>query len=96
MNSKDRVCLHDRYGNEVLFVRSTKNQDVVWLETEDDCDIEYEILTRFQDAIEDGTDEVDVYAAMLEQGIDSFMVRKYIGNEAADHMETFCEEHGLM
>lgn len=28
--------------------------------------------------------------------IDVPMVRKYLGNETADHMQEFCEEHGLL
>lgn len=38
----------------------------------------------------------DVYMEMLECGIDVDMVRKYLGTDAADHMQTFCEEHGLI
>lgn len=33
---------------------------------------------------------------MLETGIDVPMVRKHLGDEAADHMQDFCEEHGLI
>ena len=35
-----------------------------------------EIQARFDDAIENGTDELDVYMEMLETGIDVPMVRK--------------------
>lgn len=55
-----------------------------------------EIQARFDDAIENGTDELDVYMEMLETGIDVPMVRKRLGDEAADHMQDFCEEHGLI
>lgn len=40
--------------------------------------------------------EGDVYMEMLETGIDVPMVRKHLGDEAADHMQDFCEEHGLI
>lgn len=40
-------------------------------------------------------DELDVYMDMLEIGIGVDMVRKYMGDELADHMEKFCKEHGL-
>lgn len=33
---------------------------------------------------------------MLETGIDIKMVRKYLGDDAADHMKVFCIEHGLI
>lgn len=38
----------------------------------------------------------DVYSEMLETGIDIKMVRKYLGDDAADHMKDFCKEHGLI
>lgn len=44
----------------------------------------------------DGKDELDVYSEMLETGIDIKMVRKYLGDDAADHMKDFCKEHGLI
>lgn len=55
-----------------------------------------EIQSRFDDAIENGTDELDVYMEMLEAGINIPMVRKYMGNSVADSMQKFCEEHGLI
>lgn len=38
----------------------------------------------------------DVYSEMLETGIDIKMVRKYLGDDVADHMKDFCKEHGLI
>lgn len=35
-------------------------------------------------------------AEMLETGIDIKMVRKYLGDDVADHMKVFCIEHGLI
>lgn len=55
-----------------------------------------ENLARFDAALEDGKDELDVYSEMLETGIDIKMVRKYLGDDAADHMKDFCKEHGLI
>ena len=52
------------------------------------------IQARFENAIENGTDELDVYMEMLEAGIDVPMVRKYLGDEAANYMQDFCEAHG--
>lgn len=33
---------------------------------------------------------------MLESGINVDMVRKYMGDETADHMQDYCEDHGLL
>ena len=60
-----------------------------------DNDMREEIQARFDAALEDGKDELDVYSEMLETGIDIKMVRKYLGNDAAD-MKDFCKEHGLI
>ena len=50
--------LHDIHGEEVLFVLSAVNHEgTVWLETEGDTDMREEISERFQDAIENGTDQ---------------------------------------
>lgn len=54
-----------------------------------DNDMREEIQARFDAALEDGKDELDVYSEMLETGIDIKMVRKYLGDDAADHMKDF-------
>ena len=88
------VHLHHKDGEPVLFVLKCKDSnDVVWLETESDNNMSEEIQARFDDPAED---ELDVYTSMLETGIDSDMVRRYIGDEAAKHMQDFCEKHGLI
>ena len=61
-----------------------------------DNDMREEIQARFDTALEDGKDELDVYSEMLETGIDIKMVRKYLGDDAADLMKDFCKEHGLI
>lgn len=43
-----------------------------------------------------GKKDLDVYSEMLETGIDIKMVRKYLGDDVADHMKDFCKEHGLI
>lgn len=96
MDPNAEIRLHDKSGEPVLFVVSAKKYPDVWLQTEGDVDMADEIQSRFDGAIDNGTDELDVYMEMLDCGIDISMVRKYIGNEAADHMQEFCEEHGLL
>lgn len=96
MDPEAEVRLHDKSGESVLFVLCAKKYPDVWLQTEGDVDMSDEIQARFDDAIENGTDELDVYMEMLEAGIDVPMVRKHLADEAADHMQDFCEEHGLI
>lgn len=95
--NKDAIIhLHHREGEELLFALAFQNDDtIVVLETENDNDMREEIQIRF-DAALDGRDELDVYSEMLETGIDIKMVRKYLGDDVADHMKDFCKEHGLI
>ena len=59
-------------------------------------DIAKKIQSRFDNAIENGEDELDFYTEMLAIGMDVEMVRKYMGDDIAKHMEEFCKEHGLI
>lgn len=84
-------------GNPVLFVLAAKNiPGTVWLETEFDCDLKAELDARWENAIEEQPDELDFYIDLLEMGITIDIVRRYRGDEDADHMKEFCEEHGLI
>ena len=96
-NPKARVRLHGKEGEELLFVLAlVKDEDNVWVEGESENDIEEEIRARFNAAVEEGIDETDIYADMLEIGIDVDMVRRNTDDETADHMEKYCKEHGLL
>lgn len=66
MDPEAEVRLHDKSGEPVLFVLCAKKYPDVWLQTEGDVDMSDEIQARFDDAIENGTDELDVYMEMLE------------------------------
>ena len=84
----EKVRLHHREGEELLFALTFRNDDTtVVLETENDNDMREDIQARFDAALEDGKNELDVYSEMLETGIDIKMVRKYLGDDAADHMK---------
>ena len=50
----------------------------------------------FAEAIANGDDETDTYGFMLEHGMDVEYVRKYAGQRTAEHMQKYCEEHGLL
>lgn len=54
-----------------------------------------ELEERFENAIEDYSDEADFYSDLLEMGIDANMVHKYLGAKQADHMIEFCKSQGL-
>lgn len=96
-NPEAVVSMHERYGRPVLFALALQNDDAtVWLECEEDTDMAEEINVRFLQALESGQDELEFYAELLEIGIDVDMVRKYMDDDAADHMETFCRDHGLL
>lgn len=96
-NKDAKVKLHAKEGEEVLFVVSQMgDEENVYLECESDNDMSEEISARMRYAVENDIDELDFYMEMLEDGIDVEMVRKFVSDEAADHMQEFCEEHGLL
>lgn len=97
VNPEAVVKLHSKTGEEVLFVVTFKRgPSVVWLETESDNDMGAEIGEWFENALENWNDELDFYMDLIDTGITVDMVRKYMDDETADHMKTFCEEHGLI
>ena len=61
-----------------------------------EIEIKEDIISRFNEAVSNGEDELDVYSEMLEKGINVGVVSKYCGNTVADSMKSFCEEHGLL
>lgn len=96
-NPKAIVKMHHRDNEPVLFVLGIVGDDErVWIESESDNDMGAEIGARFENAIKEQIDELDFYTDLLEIGIDVEMVRKYMDDETADHMEQFCKEHGLI
>lgn len=91
------VKLHTWGGEPVLFVVATvKTRYGVVLKTESDVDMRSEIRDRINDAVQNGISEDEVYSEMMELGIGVNMVRKYVGDDIADHMKEYCEDHGLI
>ena len=91
------IKMHSRDGEPLLFaVRLANDKKNIWLESESDNDMREEISARFENAIENQIDELDFYFDLLETGIDIAMVRKYMGDERANHMEEYCKKHGLI
>ena len=97
MNPEAEVRLNDHNGETALFVNAIGRDDgIVWIDGEIDIDMTEEISARFENAIEEWDDELNFYIDLLETGITVDMVRKYMDDEHADHMQKFCEEHGLL
>lgn len=97
MNPEAEVRIGDYCGFPVLFMVSRLNDDkVVWMETEVDIDLATELQARFDNAAEVQMDELDFYTELLEIGITVDTIRRNLGNDKAEHMKTFCEEHGLI
>ena len=61
-----------------------------------DSNMKTVLENQFKCAINSGQDELDFYIALLGIGITVGMVREYLGDDAADCMQQFCEEHGLI
>lgn len=91
------VRLNDKNGYPCLFVLAVQGDEKnVWLECEADCDLGEELGVRFETAVNEQLDETDFYSELLDMGITIETVRKYMGDECADHMKSYCEEHGLL
>ena len=83
--------LHGVFGEEALFVCAlNKDDSCVWLEAESDVDMKAEISERLSHLTEDNA--MEIYTAMLEQGITVDMLSKYEFFDEADAMENFIEE----
>ena len=93
-NAEVRIGKPD--GFTVLCANVRTDDDVIWLVTEENIDMAEELERRFHGAIEDGMDELDFYEELLEVGITVDTVRKFMGDECAEHMKQFCIEHGLL
>ena len=96
-NPEAEVKLNDYHGDEVLFVNARKDdKNTVWLDGEHDIDMGEEISARYEHATETQMSDLDFYTDLVETGITVDMVRKYMDEEHATHMQKFCEEHGLL
>lgn len=71
----------------------------------DSRDMRYsELCTLFKEcfmqtlltAAENGLDELDFYMDLLAQGVHVSIVKQYVSEDAAAHMEEFCSSHGLI
>lgn len=96
-NPEAEVRLNDHYGETALFVNACVNDDnVVWIDGEDDIDMGSELDTRWQESPNAFKTDLDFYKDLLETGITVDMVRKYMGDNYADIMEKCCKENNLL
>ena len=96
MNPDADVRVHMKYGNAVLALNSYVGADnVCWIETEDDFDVEEELKALLQYYAENGVDEADGYQEMIDLGFTPGVVYEYLGEEAAQHMRRVCYAHGV-
>lgn len=70
----------DEAGNSILNIECSDN---IIINFQSNIQLTYEV------------DETKMYKSMLELGITVDMVRKCMGDIAADHMQRYCEDHGL-
>ncbi len=54
------------------------------------------IRAAFKEAEYPDADELDFYTTLVDCGFTTDDVRTCMGDEPADHMQQFCEEHGLI
>lgn len=94
--NKNTVLLHTR--DEKLPIPLTLNElRSEWTEiVEDKNELKAALESLYETAIEEQIDELDFYMWLLEIGIDVEVMRYYAGEEKANHMKEFCEEHGLL
>ena len=94
-----RVVLNDIDSDEeVISVLSFINHrtDRVCLASEYDTEMTEELEAMLDHASKNNINETDFYLDLLERGIDVDMVRRYLGEEQAIHMEEYWKEHDLI
>lgn len=67
---------------------------LAWKVNDDVYDPEADLEEKYQNALD--MDELDFYMDLLDKGFTVERVRKYMGGDAADHMQVFCLNHGLL
>ena len=89
------VRMNGKDGGELLaVVQLASDHSFVWLESEHDLDIEEEIKSRKDYAMEVDMEECDYYNWMINDGYTPHMIRKHISDEEARFMEFKCREYG--
>lgn len=93
------VKLHHPEGNNALFVLQIINrpefEKVVFIEDKSDNDMCEELGCRFDQALEDGVDELDFFMDLIEIGITLDNIKEFVPDKY-EYAKYFMEEHGLI
>lgn len=96
-NPDAEVKTHHPFGNNVVFcVGLQKDNNVVFLEDISDIDLKAQFNEFIEQCESNDVDELDFYIEVLEHGITPDVLKENDMLEEAEHMEIFCEEHGLI
>lgn len=85
---------HDE--DEIIGCYLLGDSEDVGLSTENDIAITSLIKSFLQDYVDGYADEIDTYQEMIDWGLTPNLLRKHNCKDEGDHMQKFCEEHGLM
>ena len=93
MITKD-LCSSASY-EPLLFVDASANGSIC-LKSRGSMDLTEELQTLFDNAADMFADESAFYEDLLDTGFTVKDVRDFLGDDVADHMETFCKEHAIL
>ena len=79
----------------LLFVDASASRNIC-LKSRGSMDLTEELQTLFDNAADMFADESAFYEDLLDIGFTVKDVRDFLGNDVADHMETFCKEHAII
>lgn len=90
MNPNASVRVSSEYGSPVMFVLSClNNENVVWLESVDDCNIKDQIKSRINDANINMEPDESLFKDLFEHDVTANMVRIYVGENIAKRYEQY-------
>lgn len=93
------VRLNHVRGAEALFALAVSNRpefnNIVWIEGKDDIDLGEEISARFDNAFDNGVDELDFFMDLIETGITLEDIKQFTPNKY-EYSKYFMETHGLI
>ena len=90
MNPNASVRIANEYGSPVMFVLSyLNNENVVWLESMDDCNMKDQINSRIDDANSNMESDESLFKDLFEHDITADILRIYVGEYAAKRYEQY-------
>lgn len=90
MNPNASVRIASEYGSPVMFVLSyLNNENIVWLETMDNCNIRDQINSRIDDANSNMEPDESLFKDLFEHDITAYMLRIFVGENIAKRYEQY-------